>query len=328
MVAPVAAVPPASVAAGFTTYEVTPGYLPPGYVYLNVEDVDVPTLTGATVRLHTTRYVNRDVPGRADVLYFSVAHGGELVLDPDQSTVVRTIGDLSGLYTNTGAVREFSYLPSTGTSGDIVSIGALGSVPETELTHVILETVLTVVDAAPDLGLRNDPGGGSGGCTSQCPAATNMKGTNKYTDDWSGDGPNRTIRDGSRGNDVALWQAVLWAECLDRGGQYPCYSACHVDGVFGAETKQYTWNFQADYIVYDHNGDWSYADGIVGPTTWSYADDHILATSRGLVYQGSSHTVALVRQKATPYDYNWRWATSDLRYTGYTGIDVKRPAGC
>jgi hypothetical protein len=205
----------------------------------------------------------------------------------------------------------------------IASVGTIGRLPNDQLQTVIETLSITegVVSIDGLDAIDSDPEGGSSGCSSTCPSSTNMKGSGSYTNDWSTDGANRTIQSGNQGNDVGVWQGILYADSPTDGGNSPDYSGCWVDGRFGQQTTLYTMNWQSGMRWRDY---YLEVDGVVGPKTWGLADDYLVAKNGIVLYKGAVHSLTLKRKSTAPYDYTWAWAGSTYKYTGYSGIDMKR----
>jgi hypothetical protein len=206
----------------------------------------------------------------------------------------------------------------------IATVGALGAVDDSDLRGVA-ENVDVLGDTTGLVGytLATPPPD-----TCNCPNATNMKGSGDQHNDWSTDGPNRQLSTGLTGNDVGVWQAILWADGTDyvvSNRLYP-YRDCQVDGVFGANTKSATELWQR----YDPGGagspDGAGADGIVGPKTWGSADNRLALSGGSVYYVGDFYTLYFHRATSSPYDYTWSWAGSIYRYTGYSGVTLNKVA--
>jgi hypothetical protein len=320
---------PQAAATAASTVRLVPNYLPPGYVPVGVETVTTPDVDGGVATITTARYAPAGAPVGPDrpTLYLQVvrsALAGER--DPNLPATPMTLGGRSGVFVDTGAVREFSFAPSTALDDVEATVGAVGIVATTEIMAVADN--LSIVDGA----VSGDDGGdvasnvdllippGGEGC--DCPSSTNMKGTGAYQNDWSGDGPNRTLYQGYTGNDVGIWQGVLWADGEYYFGTYrvKTFTDCLVDGQYGGITLQTTQHWQESKNLNP--------DGVVGPNTWGRADDKLVARNGFVFYTGAEHQLVMKRKGTSPYDYTWSWAGSSYKYTGYSGRDIKAPSDC
>ncbi|MFG2775948.1 peptidoglycan-binding protein [Streptomyces sp. NPDC048350] len=130
-----------------------------------------------------------------------------------------------------------------------------------------------------------------------------------FEDDWGDEGVT-DINTHASSNATCLWQMILWANG---------YLPSDIDGVFGANTKNATWNYQYDTGLA--------LDGSAGKATWSYAALGQVAyvsgsTSAGQVlnlrYEGWVHNVTMRRIADGTYEFvdshgNWRKAGYDYR---------------
>jgi hypothetical protein len=65
-------------------------------------------------------------------------------------------------------------------------------------------------------------------------------------------------------------------------------------------------------------------DGIVGPNTWSHADNHLVQDGTLVAYQGLITRLFFTRSSVSPGNYTWSWNFSPYYYTGYTGIQIAK----
>jgi hypothetical protein len=322
-----------TITPAYNTVSLVPTWLPSGFARLNDEDIMVPTETG-TVSVHTTRYASTSFtsdPAHSPVLYTRVVRGsGDTLQDSNLGAVTTTVKGQPAIYFANDSMAGFRWLPLpgvdvTGEVGLILPNADLGIdvVDVTEFLDGMLAVGETTSELVGDVdAIRQRP-------TDQCncPNSTNMKGTGLYTNDWSTDGTNRTIDVGSSGNDVGVWQAVLWADFsgYNTPSGYKYMGTCDVDGLFGSHTKDASNGWQISHTV-GENG-FGYG-GTVNTETWGVADNRLAVSGSVVLYNGSWSTLTFKRSSTKPGDYTWSWQGQAYHYTGYTGITFSKPSGC
>lgn len=129
----------------------------------------------------------------------------------------------------------------------------------------------------------------------------------EFRNDWAAEG---TVSASSyaRSNVACFWQYILWAEGADElgaGSDTGVYDKSDIDGIFGANTTHATKNLQARWGLDD--------DGLVGPNTFSKADDNLVLYSGNTSnvnsevifhYEGDAHSF-YVRRAPTSGNYGW-----------------------
>jgi len=311
---------------------------PSGYVARPPQSEVITTSDGSTVDVESLRLTHANpTNGRVDGSLYVNASTDSSAFDPALDNALddaTQVGELAGapLFYSPGndatSARELRWLINPYTE---VAFGATGNVPYgvAELTSlaqsvsfaktgttVSLETSdsssITVQPAAKVQVLPE----GTASCVSYCPASTDMNGAGVLTDDW---GDNQEICNGcsiQQGNIVGVWQGVLWVDGANNNS--PTYTNCDVDGAFGARTQYATEEWQAIRM----GG--AYGDGIVGPQTWSAADNQLKSDGSLVIYAGIWTNLYFERQAVSPYHYTWSWNSSPYYYTGYYGIQIAK----
>ena len=322
---PAAPAPVSPAATGPSTVELTPGWLPAGYVAHPAQTDFVPSAAGP-VTYTTTRYA---VPAPAgdrvtDILYLEVVRGGSgLLVGPGEVADPTTVAGRPAVYVG-GAVREYRFSLDDVAPGVTGTLGAHGGISEADLRAVADSLAASPVPApeAPAI-VAIVPGDSTGG-------DTNMKGSGTtLTNDWGPtDGSNVQISQRStdvyKGNVVGVWQAIMWADhatfYTPETNVTERYKSCQVDGGFGLVTTR------ATYWEQDRFG--LAMDGIVSPLTWSKVDDFLRYSGSLVVYRGMWETLYFQRQSTAPGDYSWSWNYSSYRYTGYYTVNLVKSTTC
>lgn len=145
-----------------------------------------------------------------------------------------------------------------------------------------------------------------------------VRGYGAWSDDWADEG---TLSGSSAGHGISnatcLWQKILWAEGVHKGGGKK-FALSDVNGKFGSATKAATKNLQYRYDLG--------ADGIVGPATFGRVDVNLSyssgSTASGkklyLTYLGAAHNFSIVRNADGKYTFKdragkWRQAGYNYR---------------
>lgn len=142
----------------------------------------------------------------------------------------------------------------------------------------------------------------TGGLALAAPAAQATTGTGyvdgkgTWTDDWTNEGTLSTASH-AKGNAVALWQKILWADGVkEQNGSKFDYA--DIDGKFGPNTKYATKQWQK--LMNSKLNAGITVDGIVGPKTFRFANKYLFRndfsnTDGAGYYSGYAHEFNLKR---------------------------------
>jgi peptidoglycan hydrolase-like protein with peptidoglycan-binding domain len=123
------------------------------------------------------------------------------------------------------------------------------------------------------------------------PAYFGIDGGGAVGNDWE-DEENLGVESYARGNAVALWETVLWADGAlweDDEGEWRPFKKSQIDGSFGPETESATQWWQSRHNLPE-------TDGVVVSESWDFAQTRLLSLPGNIVqYKGDARNVNFKR---------------------------------
>ena len=325
---------------------VIPTVLPAGFVARPTETSAVPDGDGGTYEMTTSRFGLPARPGTADsYIYVALERGPDVA---DTLTLTGGASDTSsghdGYLVTGPTLDEVTFVLGNNTTltvGGTKGLGraALDAVAASLPAQAWVALPLSAQEAskttsAPQVAgykmhLQSSTGRSGAQTLGFRPALDqnnkDMSGTGTPTDDWGG---NRHIGSGSQGNDVAVWQASLWAigATYQSSGGTVYFTNCAVDGQFGPQTSNTS-------LAWGNNPNVHQSGDPVDGSSWNSMGQALAIANTGVhnqvVFRGGQHTLYFVRDTGPDYDYTWSWNNSNYRYTGYTAVDlIKSTSNC
>ena len=127
--------------------------------------------------------------------------------------------------------------------------------------------------------------------TSAAPAYFGVDGGGAVGNDWE-DEENLGVEAYAKGNAIALWETVLWADGAqweDDEGEWRPFRKSQIDGSFGPETESATQWWQSRYNL-------SETDGVVVSESWDFAQTRLQSFPGNIVqYKGDARNVNFKR---------------------------------